>query len=1075
MANIKFSQFTTQTDPANVQFVVGFNGTTNVKIAPGDIGGGATDLNGLTDCLVIDNPTASAYIGKIPNNLIGNPVQNTTLGISSGSSITTGTSNTFIGHSTGSSTSTGSFNTLVGGNAASSQTGNNNTALGHQANFSSSSGNNSLYVGVRSGQSNTADGHVSIGYFAGYSNTTGAFNTNLGYQAGYSNTTNVGRTNLGYQAGFFSTGEYNTFLGLKVGLGSSGNTTGERNVGIGSLAIVNLTSGSRNVAIGMNSGESISTGSENVIIGDESGSTLTTGANNIVIGKDADVSSATVSNEITLGNASNNLLRIIGLGNTDGHVLQYSTSAGGIVLAAAAAGGATSLNGLSDCLVDTDSLYVGEVPAGLSGNPQSNTILGIDAGNALTTGTNNTFIGNDAGLNATTQNFNVAIGKWALRDGGGVLGEMVAIGYRAGEQCGGSSSGSNTIVGSQAASIGVSNMARSTHIGYKAGRFNGSNDTCTLGYFALYSNNCANAVAIGRSAATSASATGHISIGWQAGFSQTSGTGNTNLGYQAGYSNTTGASRVMLGYEAGYFNTGASNTFIGRGAGYGVSGSSTGSNTVAIGYEACNGLLTSGSNVAIGYQAMKDAQYSDDCVVIGNLAMTNVNSGDKNVAIGSRSMQNSSGNQNVCVGYDSGNSMTSGGNNTIIGYEAGLSVTNSSANTVLGHNALGYHNGNANVAIGGNAMKGSASFTGTGTDNVAIGYNAGGTGPTPYSNSILIGKDAVTSPLGQSNFIVLGNSSHTTLQIPGIQSGASDGDVLTFNQFAGKLELQAAGGGGASSLNGLTDCLVDTNSLYVGEVPAGLSGNPQGNTTLGIDAGNSLTTGTNNTILGSLAMDANTDGNDNVAIGYGALGAETSGDRNTAIGYEALKSQNQTFSAHNTAIGYQADDTTVAGFYRTALGAMTGRSGNGSNITNVGYSAIESSTYASNEVTLGNSSVAALRCAVTSITSLSDERDKTEIKDLGYGLAFIDALQPREFVWDNRAETNKDGEEFYSANKGKKDFGFIAQEVKELDNDTLRLVYDENPEKLELSYGKLVPVLVQAIKELKAEIELLKQ
>ena len=114
---------------------------------------------------------------------------------------------------------------------------------------------------------------------------------------------------------------------------------------------------------------------------------------------------------------------------------------------------------------------------------------------------------------------------------------------------------------------------------------------------------------------------------------------------------------------------------------------------------------------------------------------------------------------------------------------------------------------------------------------------------------------------------------------------------------------------------------------------------------------------------------------------------------------------------------------------------------------------------------------------------MSDERDKSEIKDLGYGLAFIDALQPREFVWNNRAETrsefddegNETEVEFYSANKGKKDFGFIAQEVKELDNDTLRLVYDENPERLELSYGKLVPVLVQAIKELKAEIELLKQ
>ena len=216
-------------------------------------------------------------------------------------------------------------------------------------------------------------------------------------------------------------------------------------------------------------------------------------------------------------------------------------------------------------------------------------------------------------------------------------------------------------------------------------------------------------------------------------------------------------------------------------------------------------------------------------------------------------------------------------------------------------------------------------------------------------------------------------------------------------------------------------------------------------------------------------------GAQNVAIGAGALKASTSEGRNTAVGFEAMKAMNQLFNPSNTAVGYQADATATDSFHRTSIGASTGGNSTGSNITNIGYNAQESSSTVSNEITLGNSSVATLRCAVTSITSLSDERDKTEIKDLGYGLAFIDALQPREFVWDNRAETNADGEEFYSSNKGKKDFGFIAQEVKELDNDTLRLVYDENPEKLELSYGKLVPVLVQAIKELKEEIELLKQ
>ena len=133
------------------------------------------------------------------------------------------------------------------------------------------------------------------------------------------------------------------------------------------------------------------------------------------------------------------------------------------------------------------------------------------------------------------------------------------------------------------------------------------------------------------------------------------------------------------------------------------------------------------------------------------------------------------------------------------------------------------------------------------------------------------------------------------------------------------------------------------------------------------------------------------------------------------------------------------------------------------------------------EITLGNSSVTALRCAVTSITSLSDERDKKDITDLEYGLDFIESLQPKQFTWDNRPETmvevdengNEIEKEIENANKGKKDFGFIAQDVKPLDNDVLRLVYDENPDKLEMSYGKLVPILVKAVKELSDKIKAL--
>ena len=118
---------------------------------------------------------------------------------------------------------------------------------------------------------------------------------------------------------------------------------------------------------------------------------------------------------------------------------------------------------------------------------------------------------------------------------------------------------------------------------------------------------------------------------------------------------------------------------------------------------------------------------------------------------------------------------------------------------------------------------------------------------------------------------------------------------------------------------------------------------------------------------------------------------------------------------------------------------------------------------------------------MTSITSLSDERDKKDITDLAYGLDFIESLNPKQFTWDNRPEKvldfdeegNKVESEVESANKGKKDFGFIAQEVKTLDNDVLRLVYDENPDKLEMSYGKLVPILVKAVKELSDKVKAL--
>lgn len=305
MANKKFSEFDLKTNSSDVAFVVGFNGSDNVRIAPSNLSsGGASDLNGLTDCLA--NATNN-FVGNVPPS-VSSAIQNTSLGIDALETITSGSFNVGIGFAACKPT-TGSKNTGVGRSALGNlDTNSGSTAVGYQAGFISTGGD-SVYVGNEPGRANTATGHISIGYKAGYSNTSGEYNTNLGYQAGYSNTTNANRTVIGYQAGYFSTGAFNTFLGYKVAYGSSGNTTGERNVAIGDVALTALQSGGRNVAIGTNCGQAITSGSQNVVIGDFAGSSLTTGADNIILGQNAQASAVDVSNEITLGASNITALR----------------------------------------------------------------------------------------------------------------------------------------------------------------------------------------------------------------------------------------------------------------------------------------------------------------------------------------------------------------------------------------------------------------------------------------------------------------------------------------------------------------------------------------------------------------------------------------------------------------------------------------------------------------------------------------------------------------------------------------------------------------------------------------------
>jgi 1-aminocyclopropane-1-carboxylate deaminase/D-cysteine desulfhydrase-like pyridoxal-dependent ACC family enzyme len=97
-------------------------------------------------------------------------------------------------------------------------------------------------------------------------------------------------------------------------------------------------------------------------------------------------------------------------------------------------------------------------------------------------------------------------------------------------------------------------------------------------------------------------------------------------------------------------------------------------------------------------------------------------------------------------------------------------------------------------------------------------------------------------------------------------------------------------------------------------------------------------------------------------------------------------------------------------------------------------------------------------------TTASDQNLKENIATLSSGLAKIEALRGTTFTWkDERREGTQ--------------YGFIAQEVKAVIPELVSTNIDPVTHEpfLSVNYDGVIPVLVEAVKELKAEIDALKQ
>jgi trimeric autotransporter adhesin len=252
------------------------------------------------------------------------------------------------------------------------------------------------------------------------------------------------------------------------------------------------------------------------------------------------------------------------------------------------------------------------------------------------------------------------------------------------------------------------------------------------------------------------------------------------------------------------------------------------------------------------------------------------------------------------------------------------------------------------------------------------------------------------------------------------------------------LRLNTTGGGNvAVGANSMESNTIGIFNVAVGgaSLDANISGD--GNTAVGLASLGSAQTADNNTALGFQSLTASTSGENGTAIGSGALLSNTSGSNNVAVGKDALK--DTTTGSGNIGIGF----TTSAGTYAPSFNPTT----------------------ETNRLVAGHTSITNAYVKV-SWTIVSDARDKTEIGGVPHGLDFVNQLNPVSYQFKAGSRD--------SIGDGINRYGFLAQDILQLEGDAPVIIDNEDAENLRYRGESMVPILVNAIKELSAEIEKLK-
>jgi hypothetical protein len=231
----------------------------------------------------------------------------------------------------------------------------------------------------------------------------------------------------------------------------------------------------------------------------------------------------------------------------------------------------------------------------------------------------------------------------------------------------------------------------------------------------------------------------------------------------------------------------------------------------------------------------------------------------------------------------------------------------------------------------------------------------------------------------------------------------------------------------------------------------------------------SKNSGNYNVSLGNVTLTKNVSGEYNVAVGHNSQFSCSSGSANTTIGYGAL--YDNVSGSYNVAIGSAAGNNNL-GSYNTFLGRRAGRTGNSVTYNYTTCIGTDSVATGDNQVVLGKSSQ---NVYGGTYNTISDARDKTEIRDTVLGIEFIEKLRPVDYKYKFRNDTDElIGRRYHH--------GLIAQEVKTvMDNMDIDFggYQDHNinggSDQLTLGYSELIGPMIKSIQQLNEKIRILEE